>query len=313
MPQSHAGHLPLPVAGRASATMHHGEILQGVFRHEGGLRRGLVTLPCRMHAVRAEFTPNDAGAVTVSPPWKAKARRAAELALTALGIPAGGHLVLSDDVPVGRGFGSSTADVVAAIGAVRDAFARPLSQKEVARLAVQAEQASDAVMFTFSSVLFAHRDGEVIEDFGVPLPPLRILGFSSGASVSAGAGTGAGTGVDTLALPPARYGPHEIDHFGELRDAFRQAVHAKDVALLGEVATASTRINQEHLPIPRFEQILAVAGEVGATGVQTAHSGDIAGLIFDSADPEIDTRTAHGAKLLRDIGITERWEFEVDG
>lgn len=300
-------------AGRASAPIHHGEILQGVFRHEGGLRRGLVTLPCRMHAVHAEFTPHSEGAVTVSPPWKRKAQCAAELALTALGIPAGGRLVLSDDVPVGRGFGSSTADVVAAIGAVRDAFARPLPQEEVARLAVEAEQAADAVMFTFTSVLFAHRDGEVIEDFGVPLPPLRILGFGSGVTADAGTGTSAATGVDTLALPPARYSPQEIDHFAELRDAFREAVHTKDVALLGEVATTSTRINQKHLPIPRFEQILAVAGEVGAMGVQTAHSGDIAGLIFDSADPEIDTRTAHGAKLLRDIGITERWEFQVDG
>ncbi|MGW4567694.1 GHMP family kinase ATP-binding protein [Streptomyces sp. NPDC004561] len=294
-------------AGRASAPTHHGEILQGVFRHRGGLRRGLVTLPCRMHAVRAEFTPDGGGAVTVSPPWKKKARRAAELALTALGIPAGGHLVLSDDVPVGRGFGSSTADVVAAIGAVRDAFTRPLPREEVARLAVRAEQASDAVMFTGATVLFAHREGEVIEDFGAPLPPLRILGFGSGV----GAGTGAG--VDTLALPPARYRPREIGRFAELRGALRQAVRDKDVVLLGEVATASTRINQEHLPIPRFERILAVAAEVGATGVQTAHSGDIAGLIFDPADPDTDTRTAHGAKLLRDIGISERWEFEVDG
>ncbi len=290
--------------GRASAPVHHGEILQGVFAHKGGLHRGLVTLPCALYSVRASFTPGRA-CLTVFPRWKSKAKRAAELALAELGLPAHGHLGVSDDVPLRRGFGSSTGDVLASIGAVQEAFSSPLPTATVARLAVKAEGASDSVMFTSTTVLFAHRDGEVIEDFGYPLPPLRVLGFGSAPGST-------GDGVDTLALPSTRYSSEEVRRFAELRTVLRRAVLTKDVGLLGEVATASARINQHRLPIPRFERLLSIAEEAGAVGVQTAHSGDIAGLLFDRDDLAVDSRTTHAQALLRDAGMIEHWEFSTD-
>lgn len=292
-------------AGVASTPVHHGEILQGVFRHEGGMYRGLVTLPCAMYRVNARFVTEGHAGVTVTPHWKDKARRAAELTLAELGLPASGRLELSGDVPVCRGFGSSTSDVLAAIGAVTDAFCHALPDKAVARIAVRAETASDSLMFGSAAVLFAHREGNIIEDFGYPLPPVRILGFGSRAG-------GTSHGVDTLALPPAHYSTRQIDRFAELRDMLRRAVLAKDVTLLGEVATASTWINQQQLPIPHLESLLAVVREAGAVGLQTAHSGDIAGVMFDRDDPEVHTRISRARQLLRAIGITEQWDFSTD-
>lgn len=73
--------------GVASAPVHHGEILQGVFTGDGGLTRGLVTLPCTIHATRATFIPAPGAEVTVTPDWKGKARRAAELAVRAVTPP----------------------------------------------------------------------------------------------------------------------------------------------------------------------------------------------------------------------------------
>ncbi|MEV0966279.1 kinase [Streptomyces sp. NPDC049910] len=294
--------------GVASSPVHHGEILQGVFHHGDGLSRGLVTLPCAMYSVAAKFTPagpdDDAG-LTVWPSWKSKARHAAELTLTGARLPVRGHLELSGDVPPRRGFGSSTSDVLAAIGAVKDAFALPLPAEQVARLAVQAETASDSLMFVSSAVLFAHREGVVIEDFEHPLPPVRVLGF--GCRPEDGS-----RGTDTLALPPARYTAAEIQQFTRLRKMLRDAVLAKDVGLLGKVATASTRINQRHLPIPALARILAIVEEVGAVGLQTAHSGDIAGVIFDRDDPAVDTYTERAQQMLGDIGILEQWKFTTD-
>jgi uncharacterized protein involved in propanediol utilization len=294
--------------GVASAPAHHGEILQGVFAGRDGLTRGLVTLPCTLHTTAATFIPAPGAVVTVTPAWKGKARRAAELAVRAVtppgGGPVGGHLELVGDTPLCRGFGSSTSDVLAAIWAVQDAFVSRLSAAEVARLAVRAEVASDSLMFEDSTVLFAQREGTVIEDFGYRMPPLRVLGFGSRPG-------GAGQGVDTLALTPARYDHEEIDRFGRLRAMLRDAVQTKDVALLGAVATASTEINQRHLPIPELPRIRRVALECGALGMQAAHSGDIAGLLFDRDDPEVEARTALAAHLLRGIGITDQWTYTV--
>ncbi|MFJ9646230.1 kinase [Streptomyces sp. NPDC101206] len=292
--------------GIASSPIHHGEILQGVFPHEGGLIRGLVTLPCTLYKAHATFMPAPGAELTVSPAWKTKALRAAELTIAALapagGRPVGGHLELSSDVPLCRGFGSSTSDVLAAIWAVKDAFTGSLPPEEVARLAVQAELASDSLMFEESSVLFAQREGQVIEDFGYRMPPLRVLGFGSRPHAD-------GQGVDTLAFPPARYDDAETRSFAELQARLREAIQTKDVALVGAVATASTEINQRHLPIPGLDRIRQIVRETGAVGVQAAHSGDIAGILFDRDDPDVGARTEHAQDLLHGTGIHEQWIF----
>ncbi|MET9735663.1 kinase [Streptomyces sp. NPDC006458] len=292
--------------GVASAPIHHGEILQGVFPHQGQLTRGLVTLPCTVHTTQASFIPARGEELTVFPTWKSKARRAAQLAVEACAQPGdgpvGGRLELTGDVPLCRGFGSSTSDVLAAIRAVQDALVRPLPPETVARIAVHAETASDSLMFKESSVLFAQREGKVIEDFGYRMPAVRVLGFGSRPEHE-------GKGVDTLAFPPARYDDAEIGVFAELQAMLREAIHTKDVALLGAVASASTEINQRHLPIPCLDHLRAIARETGALGIQAAHSGDIAGLLYDRDDPEVDARTEQGRALLHTIGIHEQWIF----
>lgn len=292
--------------GIASAPIHHGEILQGVFPHRGQVTRGLVTLPCTVHTTRASFIPARGEELTVFPAWKTKAARAAHLTVQACvppgDRPVGGHLELTGDVPLRRGFGSSTSDVLAAIWAVQDALLRPLPAEETARIAVRAETASDSLMFKESSVLFAQREGKVIEDFGYRMPALRVLGFGSRPENN-------GNGVDTLSFPPAAYGSTELGLFAELRTMLREAIHTKDVALVGAVASASTDINQQHLPIPRLDELRSLARETGALGIQTAHSGDIAGLLYDRDDPEAEARTEHAQRLLHHIGIHEQWIF----
>lgn len=70
--------------GTALAPVHHGEILQGIFTVDGKIKRGLVTLPCDLYIVRACFAISDKPGIIVSPGWKKKAKRAAELTLSTL-------------------------------------------------------------------------------------------------------------------------------------------------------------------------------------------------------------------------------------
>ncbi|MEO6503595.1 MAG: GHMP kinase, partial [Jatrophihabitantaceae bacterium] len=169
----------------------------------------------------------------------------------------------------------------------------PLAKEEVARLAVLAECASDSVMIDDQVVLFAQREASVLEVFGLQLPSMLVLGCDTAPEEE----------VDTLRLPPAPYDSSEIARFGVLRAALRRAVAKADVALLGRVATASARINQRYLPKPRLETLLRLCAEHGGCGVQVAHSGTVAGLIFDARAEHVGEDIERCAAALSHAGL----------
>lgn len=260
--------------GRAEVLAHHGEVVQGVFYSaDGTLEHGLVTLPCPLFGTRARFRPHPTGPLTVEPGDRTRARTAARMTLDAVGRTGwGGALRIESDVPLRWGCGSSTTDVLSTIMAVADAFQATLPPEWIARIAVAAETASDSLMFGHDrAVLFAQRRGCVLQDLGGPLPAVRVLGFN----------TEAGHGVETLALPPVPYSPWETEAFRVILGMLRRAVERQDPALLGRVATASTVIMQRHRPKRGMPEILRLARETGALGVQVGHSGTVAGLLFD--------------------------------
>lgn len=288
-------------AGRGAAMAHHGELLQGMFMGPGAFpMRGLVTLPCQMYRSEAAFLPSLDDAVHVEPEWRWKARHAAELTLAHIGAAGtGGRLSVSSTIPIGWGMGSSTSDVIAAIRATAAGHGISLPTVEVARLAVAAETASDSIMFGDEALLFAQRDALVIEDFGTLFPSFEVLGFA------------AGEGVDTLGFKPAEYDDRDIRRFEELRLLLREGMKDHDPALVGYVATASSRINQRFLPKPQFDRVLSLADTSGAVGVQVAHSGSVVGLLFDGDDTGVDTRLEKAGAGLADLGFGPTWRFST--
>ncbi len=289
--------------GIGYAGAHHGELLQGMFEDDAGhLRRALVTLPHPDRGSQAVFYPSQHHWGVVAPPSLTKSRRAALLALRELSThpaprsaPAkGGRVEITTDVLVGIGMGSSTADVTATIRAVADYHRVALSREEVARLAVLAECASDPIMIDDRVVLFAHRDGVVLETLGHRLPPMIVVGCD----------TQPGATVDTLGFQPAEYDDREIGAFQVLRAAIRRAVATEDVALLGRVATASARINQRFLPKAHLEPLLDLCLQYDGCGLQVAHSGTVAGLIFDPRRPRIIERVRECVRQVERLGLT---------
>jgi uncharacterized protein involved in propanediol utilization len=285
-------------AGVGFASAHHGELLQGMFTDgQGRLRRALVTLPDPSRGSHAAFYPSENHWGVVGTPELIKVRRAAILALRELSTqpsPAkGGQVEIVSNVPRGVGMGSSTADVTATIRAVADYHGVSLSREEVGRLAVLAECASDSIMIDDRVVLFAHRDGVVLETFGHRLPPMVVVGCD----------TQPGTKVDTLGLQPAEYDDREIGAFQVLRAATRRAVATEDVELLGRVATASARINERFLPKPCLEPLLEMCLGLGGCGVQVGHSGTVAGLIFDARRPNVDLAVRQAIAGIRAMGL----------
>ncbi|MGW1009293.1 GHMP family kinase ATP-binding protein [Streptomyces termitum] len=311
-PTAPTGPTTRPGPGTGRAPSHHGELLQGHFADAGGRpRAALVTLPVAEPGTLAVYTPRPGtppDAITVTPAGRTKAVRAARLALAACaartGRPAhGGALRLTGAVPLGLGLGSSTSDVLATVRAVADAHGVRLGPAATARLAVRAEGASDPLMLDGRPVLFAQREGEVLDVLGPALPPLLVVGCLLGG----------GAPVDTLALPvPAPTGA-DLRACARLLDGLRRAVADQDAALLGKVATASARRAQRVLRQKDFDAVAAVARRTGAVGVQIAHSGCAAGVLYDPAAPDAAARAAAGRRALAAHAVPYTRTFTAGG
>lgn len=291
-------------AGYAETHAHHGEVVQGIFYSADGVpEHGLVTLPCSLFRTRARFRPLRGGPLTVEPGDRSRARTAARLTLDALGYTGwGGAIRIEGNVPLQWGCGSSTTDVLTVIRAVADAFGVELAPAWIARLSVASETASDSLMYGVDrAVLFAQRRGTLLLDLGGPLPRVKVLGFNTEGQC----------GVPTLGLPPIPYSSWEVESYRAILGLLRRAVEQQDPVLLGHVASASTRINQRHRPKRRMAELFAMARETGALGIQVAHSGTVAGLLFEPGG-DAPARMAEARARIADLGLGDAWEFCTD-
>jgi lysine 2,3-aminomutase len=289
------------LTGEGRACAHHGEILQGIFEHERGPVLGLLTLPYTRFETHCLAVLESGGSeLAIRPADRVKALAAARGALEALQAGKyGGTITLSSNIPIGRGFGSSTSDIVAAVRAVADALGSTLSPQDVAALAVRAEIASDPLMFDHA-LLFAQRESSIVEDFRTPLPAMEIVGFSTSENE---------LGIDTLALDPSAYALSEIEEYRPLRALARRSLAIRDVAGLGRVATTSAILNQRRLPVPVLPELLEIVARAGAAGVAVAHSGDVAAFLFDPVAAGVKRCISVAEEALAAIGITSTWRF----
>ena len=259
----------------------------------------LVSCPIDRYArVSAEV---DATGRTTGPVGRTKAVAAARRTLAQLGHPSlGVRLDVSSDLPVGRGFGTSTADVVGAIVATGRALGRELSPEVIARLAVEVEP-SDGTLFP-GLAIFDHRQGSRWEMLG-RAPELTVVVLDFGGSLDTVAHNAA---LDLGALE-RRSGLDE-----RALELLRRGVADADPGAIGEAATISTLANQPIAPKPALPAVLAVAARLRAWGVCAAHSGTALGLLLPP-DEELAARAMTEAR--RSVpGLVDIWATRlVDG
>ena len=290
---------------RARAIAQYGELFQGAVRDSRGrTRRCLVSLPCAALASTATFESAPPGAtkgLTVVPAHKCKAARAAAITAARLGHDdLAGTLRIESTIPEGKGCSSSTADCVASVREIAAHLGATLHPEQLAHLVVCAERASGSIMFE-EAVLFAHREGCVLDAYRKPLPPIAALGFD----------TEAGRTVDTLSFESAVYSPSRLHRLEELAATLRQAVLTQDARLVGAVATACAEINQEYLPKPCFHEIRAVASRTGALGIAVAHTGTVAAILLDARDPALPSSMAALEHALAALGASAFVRFHT--
>ena len=264
-----------------------GELVQGTY--EGVT--ALVSCPiARYSTARVALQPGEAGEAPPDAPKAAAAVRAGLAFRRRLDL--GARLRLEGDIPRGRGYGSSTADVAGALYAVGEALGQPFSAEDVARLAVSIEP-SDSVMFP-QLTLFDHRGASFFEVLGAA-PPLTVLVLDPGGE------------VDTIAFNRLNHREALRKLAAQHREAFdllRQGVRAGDAAAVGAAATLSARAHEAILPNPLLETAIWLACQVRALGVCRAHSGTLLGILLGK-EAEVPFVTRFVARHLpRHVQIT---------
>lgn len=265
-----------------------GELVQGTDPDGGAY---LVSCPIdRAAEIRA--TVNEAG-LTSGPPDRPKALAAARWTLAALGFRSlGVRLEIRSDLPVGRGFGTSTADVVGAIAATAAALGVPLAPAAIARQAVAIEP-SDGTMFSGLAV-FDHRTASRWEVLG-PAPVLGVVVLDFGGA------------VDTVAHNARQTAPAPAVRALQARalDFVRRGVRAADPAAIGAGATLSALANEALLAKPALGETIELATRLGALGVCAAHSGTALGILLPP-EPALAARAVAAAR--RSLpGLADVW------
>lgn len=272
MPAPDPSRSPPARRARGTASGTCGELAQGVLPDGTGF---VVTCPIdRGTAIEVMVEPANrleiVGVPAESVYLDRALRRAAEL--VELG-PSRITVEHRSGLYVGKGMASSTADIVAAARALSTAVGLPLRPEELAELAAAIEP-TDGIMF----------DGITASD---PRTGARVRTWDWWPQY-----------VVVMAIPPesfatagARFvGQEQLA--GEYADLLTQldvAIEARDAAAFAAQATRSAEFNEAFLASSTFAFLGPRAARLGALGTCVAHTGTVAGLLFD-AGPE-----GHGA------------------
>ncbi|MBE3581688.1 MAG: GHMP kinase [Thermoanaerobacteraceae bacterium] len=205
-----------------------------------------------------------------APAGKQKALAAARLTMERLGERRwGAALKIFNPLPPGKGLASSTADVAAAAAATAKALGAELSLEEIKDIALSVEP-SDGT-FLPGIVLFDHLRGEFWESLGEP-PPLAVLIVDRGGTVDT---LLFNRRTDLMALNRAKE-----EAVRRAVALVREGLTSGREELVARGATISALANQGILYKPELETLVEIATAFGALGVNVAHSGTVAGILY---------------------------------
>ncbi len=175
----------------------------------------------------------------------------------------------NSSLPIGKGMGSSTADISAAVQAVARAFDKEATDEEIVEIALGIEP-SDALMFP-GIYLFDHKNGSLRKFLGEPLP-IDIVVIDPGGE------------IDTVAFNNKELlkemNLKKEKQIKEAADYVIEGHKEKDPEKIGRGATISSFANQEILYKPDLEKIYKLSKDINALGVNIAHSGTVMGILL---------------------------------
>jgi L-threonine kinase len=227
----------------------------------------LVTCPIDIYAeVSISFNnrPSNAGNKTI---------QAVQTTWAYLGFKPDFYCVTSNTaLPQGKGMASSSADISAACQAAAICANRQLSVNEIAEIALSIEP-TDGIFFP-GIVMFDHLKGLSCIGLGSP-PPMKVAIFDVGGE------------VDTLQFNKrsdlVRLNREKEEQVRQALVLVTEGLAEGDCRKIGRGATLSAVANQRILRKDCVNKLLALIPQIGAVGINAAHSGTVIGILFDAA------------------------------
>ena len=176
---------------------------------------------------------------------------------------------VSSPIPRGRGLGSSSADLSAAIAATALALGEELSPYDIAQIALSIEPTGGVMMPGLA--LFDHRAGMVRQSIGPP-PPMEIVALDFG-------------GASRSDLDGNTRQWREVNNqTEEALNLIRRGVADKSPALVGQGATIAAEAASRVVRRPRLDEVARFAREVGAVGVNGGQNEGVTGVLLDATE-----------------------------
>lgn len=253
--------------GRGSAPGTCGEFIQGVLP-DG--TRFHVTCPInKSSTVVAKLRPADELSVIGLRDYQSKLALAIEYTVEKLGLGSQEVTIWPwSDIDVGKGMGSSTADVLAGVRAVAAAAGERLDESEEGALAAKVES-SDGSMYPGIAAV-NHKTCEMVKAWDW-YPEFAIVMLVPRES------------VDTPSIPFT--GQEELaGEYGVLLANMDRAIAERSLSLFAEQSTRSAELNQRFLVNPYSGALAGRLDEFDALGLNVGHTGTVCGLLFPNTE-----------------------------
>jgi uncharacterized protein involved in propanediol utilization len=257
-----------------------GELVQG-FLSEG--KQFHVTCPINKTSsvkahIRKDFTPK-----INYPDGFSKIKKAAELALKSLDKDwYSVDIERWSDLDIGKGMGSSTADIIATVKAIYSAFNAEVSEQILIDIATTIES-SDGSMVD-GMVAFNHKNGEIYHRFNY-YPKFNIV----------------------IIIPESTYNTESIKFAGKELDSkkfekifnkLQKADIKNDIKLFAKCAMKSADLNLEYLPNKLIYQIRKdMKKNKKILGYCVGHTGNVCGALFMPNDAGRLSATKYAIEL----------------
>lgn len=258
-----------------------GELIQGMIEGQSFL----ISCPINLYStVTVTTVPDKQNNIQVVPRFKTKAKLAAQKTLDYLGITNSSvYITIESDLPIGKGWASSTADMSASVLATALAFEKNLTSQEIAKICISIEP-TDSTIFP-GITMFDHVHGNKIESIGKS-QNLKIIAVDFPGKVN----TLHFNSRDDLNILN-REKENDVIRGLEL---IKSGIETDNSALIGQGSTISAIAHQKILFKEHLHKLIAIAQKHRAIGVNIAHSGTVIGLIFEEG--QVSTK-----ELKRDI------------
>lgn len=174
---------------------------------------------------------------------------------------------ICSEIPRGKGFASSTADLCATYYSLLKLFKRKFHEEELIKSCIEIEPTDSIIfnkltVFDYKSGLYKASIGKYVE--------FDVLVFE-GSTV-----------VDTVEFNNKQLQPHmPID---DLIEGLTNGIKKNCIKTVAEACSESIIRNQHRLKYNILPEVLKLKQQYGGLGVLGAHSGDMVGIIFDDEE-----------------------------